>query len=126
LGTSNQIMNYSYTDAHTLTGINYYRLKQVDFDGKSEYSKIESVYFDGSISAKISMYPNPVNKMLTIEHTETNEQAIIYNSIGQKMIEVKITDARTTIDMTDFASGSYRVIILKDNVTVKAQQVIKK
>ncbi len=37
-GNSNQTLTYQFTDPHPLTGINYYRLKQTDFDGSYEYS----------------------------------------------------------------------------------------
>ena len=38
-----QIVNYSFTDYNILKTINYYRLKQTDFDGKSEYSSTISI-----------------------------------------------------------------------------------
>ncbi|GEM_PF-4388160 len=39
-GTTTQISNYSYIDANPLPGTNYYQLRQVDYDGKSEKSDI--------------------------------------------------------------------------------------
>jgi hypothetical protein len=42
-GNSNKTNLYEYSDKNPLDGINYYRLKQVDFDGRYEYSKIVSV-----------------------------------------------------------------------------------
>ncbi len=40
---STQIVNYSLTDYNILETINYYRLKQTDFDGKFEYSRHISI-----------------------------------------------------------------------------------
>ena len=40
---STQIVNYSLTDYNILETLNYYRLKQTDFDGKFEYSNIISI-----------------------------------------------------------------------------------
>ena len=40
---STQIRNYSLTDYNILETLNYYRLKQTDFDGKFEYSKTISL-----------------------------------------------------------------------------------
>src|SRR5690606_21541103 len=37
-GTSQDKQQYRYTDGDPLPGINYYRLRQVDFDGKTDYS----------------------------------------------------------------------------------------
>ena len=42
-GTTEQISNYSYIDANPLPGTNYYQLRQVDYDGKSEKSDIIAV-----------------------------------------------------------------------------------
>lgn len=43
---SNQTLNYKATDVTPANGINYYQLKQVDFDGKSSLSEIVNVTFD--------------------------------------------------------------------------------
>ena len=42
-GNSNQLTTYSFTDYHTNENINYYRLKQTDYDGKYIYSPLISV-----------------------------------------------------------------------------------
>lgn len=42
-GNSNQNPYYTFEDSEPLEGISYYRLKQTDFDGKFEYSKVIAV-----------------------------------------------------------------------------------
>lgn len=42
-GTTSQISNYQFTDRMPLQGANYYKLKQVDFNGDSKESEIEVV-----------------------------------------------------------------------------------
>ncbi len=42
-GNSNVVLNYSFIDVNPLNGINYYRLRQTDFDGKTTLSEIHSV-----------------------------------------------------------------------------------
>jgi len=68
VGNSNRITNYSYTDI-TLKDINvsttYYRLKQVDVDGKFSYSKVLALSLQQKGLWKI--YPNPVKNAATIE-----------------------------------------------------------
>ncbi|MCF8283324.1 MAG: hypothetical protein K9J45_23210, partial [Bacteroidales bacterium] len=58
-GTTQAEQSYAFTDERPLPGVNYYRLRQVDFDGKMEYSDIRSVMMEGSANG-IAVYPNPV------------------------------------------------------------------
>ncbi|MBK8627028.1 MAG: hypothetical protein IPN86_16105 [Saprospiraceae bacterium] len=47
-GTSNITKHYEYIHTSPSLGINYYRIKQLDYDGKYSYSDIASVRYDGS------------------------------------------------------------------------------
>ncbi|MER2998113.1 T9SS type A sorting domain-containing protein [Pontibacter populi] len=58
-GTTSVTSNYSLTDKLPLKGINYYRLKQVDFDNTTSYSKTIAVNWDASETMKLALVPNP-------------------------------------------------------------------
>jgi len=79
-GNSNEIKNYSFTDNRVHSGIVYYRLKQVDYDGKFTYSKI--------ISAN-----NSLNK-LTLNNVYTDDSKLLLNidNTQNSMAEVEIID----------------------------------
>ncbi|MCI5055949.1 MAG: T9SS type A sorting domain-containing protein [Flavobacteriales bacterium] len=81
-GNSNELLDYSFTDEYPLEGINYYRLKQVDFDGRFDYSEIISIenHVAHLFEAHLKLFPNPstvgqVN--LTAQLTETEEEVLI-------------------------------------------------
>ena len=57
---STGIKNYRYVDNNPVNGINYYRLKQMDFNGDFAYSDIVSVRNNNKVSP-ISLYPNPIS-----------------------------------------------------------------
>lgn len=61
-GNSQTILNYSAIDSQIDSYIMYYRLKQTDYDGKYEYSKVISIQIDNSSSHEyfVNLYPNPV------------------------------------------------------------------
>jgi hypothetical protein len=64
-GTHSGLLTYDYTDRTARPGINYYRLRQVDYDGAFEYSNIVSV----TVSAKengITLYPNPTSSQVEV------------------------------------------------------------
>jgi len=69
-GNSTQILYYKAIDPNPVTGIDYYRLKQTDFDGNYTYSDVVPV----TITAKQSLvvYPNPVRSNLVINYTATS------------------------------------------------------
>jgi hypothetical protein len=101
---------YTFTD-NTPLSTSYYRLKQVDNDGKFEYSKVISIA-QTSKGKGLSVYPNPVSSHLTIENTE-GETFQILNLLGQQVLSGKTTQQ---IDVSRLPQGTY---ILK----VGAEQV---
>ncbi|MFA6026302.1 MAG: T9SS type A sorting domain-containing protein, partial [Ignavibacteriaceae bacterium] len=91
-GNSNSPNEYSFTDK-PLGGSEFkYRLKQIDFDGKYEYSK--EVEIDLGMPTKFSLeqnYPNPFNPSTVIRYTlpfESNVKLIVYNFIGEVVKEL--------------------------------------
>ena len=62
-GTANQLTNYNFKDSSPALGLNYYRLKQVDFDGASEYVGIVQVSNDFHRAGIVAtIYPNPTKR----------------------------------------------------------------
>ncbi len=64
-GNSSSVINYSYTDGQLPAVVAFYRLKQVDSDGKFEYSKVVRVACSNDMGIKI--FPNPVSNRLEVE-----------------------------------------------------------
>jgi hypothetical protein len=59
--------NYSFTDESPVSGNNYYRLKEVDLDGQSIYSKVVSVNFGSSPQKMVAVYPNPAHESFQLQ-----------------------------------------------------------
>lgn len=68
------VKNYHYTDVSPLNGINYYRLKMVDIDGKFEYSPVRLL--SNKPGNSFTIYPNPVKDVLRIK-AEMGEKALL-------------------------------------------------
>jgi|GEM_PF-2415346 len=115
-GNHTAVRDYEYTHQTPSTGINYYRIKQVDFDGKYSFSNVARVQFKGD-GEGLSLYPNPSPGHITVvvpgPHKNRNIQ--IYNSIGLLIKEASI-DGSNRINVSDLPQGVY-YIRLKDSAS---------
>ncbi|MEM7370179.1 MAG: PQQ-dependent sugar dehydrogenase [Bacteroidota bacterium] len=87
-GFSNEQLSYQSLDPSPETGINYYRLKQVDRDGSFSYSQIREVIFSPQHSINIYPVPLSTNASLTIELYHPIKGAFnlqIYHLNGQEL-----------------------------------------
>ena len=108
-GNSNKQQKYSIIDNNPDEGINYYRLKQTDFDGTYTYSKIQAVNFTQSENSYVNIYPNPViGQVLNIETNSENSSINLYNCIGEKM-KITITNSsnKHIINVSELPKGIY-------------------
>jgi hypothetical protein len=126
-GTSNNIINYQYIDAFPENGINYYRLKQTDFDGTYTYSEIIAVKYSFEDN-QIKAFPNPVNSNnFTITGLNNNENYVIsiYDIAGKKMLEKKVQNKREEILSTTlkFPEGVYFIHVLSETSVHKTLKI---
>lgn len=112
-GTTNRKINYQSTDKNLSSGIIYYRLKQVDFDGKSTYSKtisIEGVDKEYNVGNPL---PNPTSAELSIEfNVKTNSDFIV------ELIDVtgKKVKTFTALIETGFSSKNFNIVDLESGL----------
>lgn len=87
-GNSTETIDYYLEDAQPVLGNNYYRLKQVDYNGTIKTSDIRLVIFNGH--GGIGIYPNPAtNKFIvTLENIEASE-ITFYDAMG-KLVQLPI------------------------------------
>ncbi len=90
-GTTNESQDYEFIDTSPSPGINYYRLRQVDFDGQFEYSKVVSVDFKGK--AMLSLYPTLADSEVNLkfpEPTAEEGQLLIFDTGGRLVYQLYI------------------------------------
>ncbi len=117
-GNSNSPKEYTFSDRNSGYGKYSYRLKQIDNDGKFEYSNIVEVDA-GEMPANFVLeqnYPNPFNPSTTIKFgMKTSEFTTlkIYNTIGKEVAEIfnELTEPgyiyEIKFDASGFPSGLY-------------------
>jgi len=90
-GNSLTSLSYSFTDGSLLSGSNYYRLKQVDYNGKSSYSSIRSIYNQRTTPI---VFPNPFENNFNVNVlSEQGSQIkyVLYNNLGQIVLSAEET-----------------------------------
>jgi hypothetical protein len=90
--TSTEKINYSFNDNTPAKGINYYRLVQLDFDGKEKVSEIKTVSFGKDDANPIKVFPNPVVSDLHVEGLTSG-------------MNIKLVDARGAV-LSQFTAGT--------------------
>lgn len=90
-GFSNQNLTYTFDDAHPLSGTNFYRLKQLDKDGKITISPIVAINGGKTNTLQLNaIYPNPVKNSLNVSLESPaagKVQITITDLNGKKMYE---------------------------------------
>jgi uncharacterized protein YjdB len=66
-GNTSSGYSYDFTDTKPFMGLNFYRLKQVDLDGKFSYSSIVSIRMNSTKELLASVYPNPAKDQIYIQ-----------------------------------------------------------
>lgn len=102
IGTSDTINNYRFINGIPSIGINYYRLKQIDFDGTVDYSKVISVFLNEKRT--IEIYPNPTNGLLKIVGIENGSYKVMDN-VGRTVKRGILS--HQSIDIAELANGVY-------------------
>ena len=91
-GTISEPQLYSFTDAGLKAGEYSYRLKQIDYDGTSEYSsQVEVEVITPSVFQLEQNYPNPFNPTTKIGFSLATDSKVslkIFNALGQEVISI--------------------------------------
>ncbi len=108
-GTTSIPHQYLLVDNAPLTGWNYYRLKQVDIDGKFINSKIVSVNMGSILSKMMKVYPNPVASFIQIKGGSTSN--LFFGSVSDVQGKVTINVKGSLTDISRQISAKLGAIV---------------
>lgn len=111
------VLNYSFEDIKPINGTNYYRLKQIDKDGKFSLSNVVALV--GSKSDKfeiLNVYPNPTVGNISINFNSVKDetiQLIITDMVGRVVMQQnnKVTKGENTLTLqtATLPNGNYSI-----------------
>ncbi len=113
--------DYSFTDDAPLAGVQFYRLKMWDKDGKMKYSNVVKVSFDGVLAVKI--FPNPANSFVELKNISGFNKAVISNMSGQVLLSRAIYGNEARLDISTLSQGLYIVRVTGEGKDVKVKLI---
>lgn len=115
-GNSAEEKHYEFTDENPLPGINYYRIKQTDFDGQYSYSEIKSVQHTGH--SKIVISPLHTDGRLHIHTDMQGYDVAVFSSAGQEVTRFTELSGYQSVSIESLQSGLYIVKVLDQTFKV--------
>jgi 6-phosphogluconolactonase (cycloisomerase 2 family) len=129
-GTTSHMHTYMFTDAsarqHALQTV-YYRLKQVDLDGRFSYSGIISVSFDDITPgySTLILAPNPSNGILQLQNYTTAMSVEVFNLAGKKVYEAIVQPPAAQLDLHLLDKGIYILRCLSEQGAVSRKIMVE-
>ena len=104
-------------------GVIYYRLKQVDFDGSTDYSN--TIAIRNSKDSDVLFYPNPSTGLINIELKEDID-IVILTITGQEIANYHFTsNSSNIIDISKQPKGIYFMIYYKNQQRIVEKLIIQ-
>ena len=112
---------FSYTDATANAGVNYYRIKMTDQDGRITYSPLVVITGKAKAFETVSLYPNPVQVNTTLKIAAANAgnmQMVITDMSGRLMqkqtVRLQSGSNLISLKLGSLATGSYQVTLIDE------------
>lgn len=120
---------FEFTDSNPLAGLNFYRIRQTDFDGKSTLSAVRVIDFsDENRVAAMAIFPNPAadEALLFLKMKDAAAAEIrLFDETGRLVFQQKIGlekgENRLPVDASKLASGIFLCLVLSENGAILGQ-----
>ena len=125
-GTTALANSYTFYDRQPLKGNNYYRLVQVDLDGKPTELGERVLNFELAVSV-VQLYPNPTKRDAMLSFTAGKYTKLTVSSVEGKVLSIislKPQEYETQIDLAQYPVGVYFVKLMGATESV-TKKVIK-
>ncbi len=131
IGAKNQASKYQYLDEAPVNGNNYYKLVQVDLDGKLSVLGIKSINFDLNGGSTVSIYPKPAHDRINLNFNRTFENAItlrLFDLSGRQLQTATIPALKALVNYvldldTNVTTGVY-VISITSGSYIHSEKII--
>jgi hypothetical protein len=131
-GTTTEFHHYSHLLRNLKDGTWYFRLKQLDFDGNSNYSMVQSIHIKSPFSVKL--FPNPARQTLHVVVFSENETVFSFellNQLGQRFdllpVEQSLQRGHNSLqfDVSTLPAGVYYYVCRSEEGVLQGELVVE-
>ena len=125
-GTTNNANNYSYNDKSITSPVVYYRLRQVDIDGRSMYSSIKTIRMGEAVS-NVRIYGADKNVVIDLNTAAKNDLVVsVMNSNGQVITRQTYNNPsyKINLNLQNAFTGAYIVHVTDNKGWTEVKKVI--
>ena len=109
-GTTFSTSSYEYMDDAPSAGLNYYRLKQIDFNGNFTYSN--TIVIENRSEVEYNVFPTVVADQLTIESSIREDfEVVVFDQTGRQVLTQSLQNRNNTIELYALTAGPYYIMI---------------
>lgn len=126
-GNKSTLTNYQYFDETPVKGINYYRLLQIDFNGKANDLGVKHLNYHLS-NAQFTVYPNPTTSVANVSFEKNVFQAFTLRDLNGRTLQsrtIREDETSIVLQLDNYAKGMY-VLKLSGRAAVMTKKIIKK
>ncbi|GEM_PF-2155919 len=126
-GNSNSLKDYNYYDSSPLNGNNYYKLVQLDADGKETELGIKTVNFNLT-GLGLQIYPNPTTNAVNISLNSGSYNILTLTNLNGKVlqqVQINPEESSLKISLSSYPAGTY-LLRFSGNDGVVTEKVVRK
>lgn len=126
-GNSQTRVNYAAVDLHPFNGYNYYRLKQIDKDGRQTLTAIERIYFDTN-DFTATVWPNPTKDVVQVKINGSdikNCRYQLFDMNGKIVAKGIMNSPAVSINLKNNPQATYILQIIKAGKMLQSFKIIK-
>jgi hypothetical protein len=105
-GNATSLNQYLFVDTNPVQGVNYYRLRQIDFDGTEDITMVVSAML--SASQELVLYPNPAQGEVRIAGIDYSTEVVVLDASGRAV--ARFIPAAGIIGISGLPNGAYFVV----------------
>lgn len=125
-GNSSTVLSYNFFDNLFTDGRYFYKINQIDYDGKSSQTSVRSIYYR-QLSDHVEIYPNPANNHIRINISKDFKRPtiLLLDTQGRLVKSTTIFDEESVvIDIHNIPNGMYYVNVFDNRLNKSIKLLI--